>query len=73
MIAKAFTCAITGEPLCEPVACCRLGYIYTKENVLSALLDRRLNDSFSHIRRLKVSNSVLVILFSPYFLRTLKL
>lgn len=57
-MSKAFTCSISGEPLVDPVVCCRLGYLYSKENILSALLDKRLNETFSHVKRMKVSSSM---------------
>ncbi|GBG83737.1 hypothetical protein CBR_g37538 [Chara braunii] len=39
--ARWATCALTGEVLQEPVVCCRLGKLYTRENVLAFLLAKK--------------------------------
>ena len=48
-------CAISEEPLREPVVCDELGNLFNKETVLQRLLDKSMEDSFSHIRRTKVN------------------
>mmetsp|Transcript_16643 Transcript_16643/g.25049 ORF Transcript_16643/g.25049 Transcript_16643/m.25049 type:complete len:276 (+) Transcript_16643:85-912(+) len=50
---RASTCAISGSPLQDPIVCCRLGYLFNKEAILTAILDKRLDKAFSHIRKLK--------------------
>jgi predicted lipid-binding transport protein (Tim44 family) len=50
---KARLCSMTYNPLEEPVVADELGYLYTKEAVLTYLLNKRPMPSFSHIRSLK--------------------
>ena len=50
---KSTTCALTSKPLVEPIVACELGYLYNKEDALTALIDKTLNPAFSHIRGLK--------------------
>ncbi|KAK3091639.1 hypothetical protein FSP39_021444 [Pinctada imbricata] len=54
--AKWKHCAITQEPLREPVMACELGRLYNKESVLEFLIDRSKFEcaaSFEHLRGLK--------------------
>ncbi|KAL1505998.1 hypothetical protein ABEB36_005436 [Hypothenemus hampei] len=47
-------CAISQETLQEPIVVCHLGKLYSKMQLIEALLDRRtLPDEFKHIRSLK--------------------
>lgn len=48
-------CALTQEPLQEPVVACGLGRLYSKSSVLEALLDKDTKaESINHIKNLKV-------------------
>lgn len=47
------TCMISQEALRDPVVACRLGNLYNKEAVISALLNRKMPKDLSHIRALK--------------------
>ncbi|KAK2194171.1 hypothetical protein NP493_2g18025 [Ridgeia piscesae] len=54
--AKWKHCAITQEPLQQPIVACELGRLYNKESVLEMLLDKskfECAQSFDHIRGLK--------------------
>lgn len=51
---KWFTCALSNEKLKEPVVTCELGHLYNKEAVIRCLLDKNVDEKFSHIRNLKV-------------------
>lgn len=46
-------CALTGEPLREPVVSCELGQLYNKESVLEMLLSKSKPDVAAHIRTMK--------------------
>ena len=46
-------CALTKEPLKKPIVGDRTGLIYNKENLIEALIDKRLPKSFRHITSLK--------------------
>nr|XP_034832586.1 replication termination factor 2 [Maniola hyperantus] len=47
-------CALSQQPLQEPVVACGLGRLYSKSSVLEALLDKESKpDSISHIKNLK--------------------
>ncbi|CAK1544401.1 unnamed protein product [Leptosia nina] len=47
-------CALSQQPLQEPVVACGLGRLYSKSSVLEALLDKETKpDSISHIKNLK--------------------
>ncbi|XP_072045981.1 replication termination factor 2-like [Amphiura filiformis] len=52
-MAKWLHCAITQEPLREPIVACELGRLYNKESILEYLLDKSTSDSADHIRSLK--------------------
>lgn len=48
-------CALSQQPLQEPVVACGLGRLYSKSSVLEALLDKeRKPESINHIKNLKV-------------------
>ena len=61
--AKWSTCALSGEPLQEPVCqflgsdfqicSCELGYLFNRQAIVQALLDKSLPPMFSYIRKLK--------------------
>jgi hypothetical protein len=55
---KCRTCAISSEELIEPIVTCQLGYLYNKEHVITALLDKTLHENFSHIKGLKCVKEV---------------
>lgn len=47
-------CAITQQPLQEPIVMCGLGRLYSKQNVIEHLLDKdKMPDSAKHIRSLR--------------------
>jgi len=54
---RSRTCALSNNPLVEPIVACELGYLYNKEAVITALLDKSLSShnggTFSHIRKVK--------------------
>ncbi|GMF19814.1 unnamed protein product [Phytophthora fragariaefolia] len=50
---KARTCALSSEPLREPVVACRLGNLFTKQTVLEHLLAKSMPARFRHITSLK--------------------
>ena len=50
---KMSTCALTGEVLARPIVACRAGYLFNKESLVRALLDRSIPAQFSHISNLK--------------------
>jgi hypothetical protein len=50
---RATSCALTNEPLQDPIVCCELGYLFNKEALITALLEKNLPEEFSHIRGLK--------------------
>jgi len=50
---KWSSCAISKEPLKDPIVACELGFLYNKEAVIRSLLDKTLDESFKHIRSLK--------------------
>lgn len=41
------------KPLQKPVVSCRLGFLYNKEELINAMLDKRLPKIYSHIKSLK--------------------
>ena len=49
---RARFCNLTKEPLTEPLAICRLGYIYNYENLLSALVRKELPEKYAYIKKL---------------------
>lgn len=51
---KATTCALSGQELNEPIACCKLGYLFNKEAIILSLLEKNLPVQFHHIIGLKV-------------------
>jgi hypothetical protein len=51
---KWFTCAMSTERLKEPIVACELGHLYNKEAVIRALIEKNIDEKFSHIRSLKV-------------------
>ena len=60
---KSKFCALSSSELQEPIVCCKLGYIYNKEAILTALLDRTLiPKEFTHIKGLKDVREVLFTL-----------
>ena len=53
-------CAMSGEPLRQPIVACELGFLYNKEAVLEFLLNRAAatSDVASHIRNLNDSKAL---------------
>ncbi|TMW63254.1 hypothetical protein Poli38472_002195 [Pythium oligandrum] len=49
----ATTCAISGEPLQEPIVACSLGNLYNKQALLEHLLAKTIPERFQHITSLK--------------------
>jgi Rtf2 RING-finger len=45
------TCALSGTALRPPLALCKLGFIYSKEAILEALLARTVPADFGHVRK----------------------
>ncbi|GLD92988.1 hypothetical protein PINS_up001580 [Pythium insidiosum] len=50
---RAQTCAISGEPLKEPIVACELGNLYNKEALLEHLLAATMPDKFQHVTSLR--------------------
>jgi len=50
---RAANCALTNEPLKEPIVICELGHLYNKEAILGCLLEKTLPEDLHHIRGLK--------------------
>ena len=59
---RARECALSSQPLREPIVCCELGHLYNKEELLSALLDPNIGEGgkgisdrreFRHITKMK--------------------
>ncbi|KAG7380399.1 Protein RTF2 [Phytophthora pseudosyringae] len=50
---KARTCALSSEPLREPVVACRLGNLFNKQTLLEHLLVKSMPERFRHITSLK--------------------
>ena len=50
---RSENCAQSSLPLVEPIVACELGNLYSKENLLTALVDKTLNKTCSHLRGLK--------------------
>ncbi|KAG1684874.1 hypothetical protein DVH05_010191 [Phytophthora capsici] len=50
---KARTCALSSEPLREPVVACRLGNLFNKQTLLEHLLAKSMPERFRHITSLK--------------------
>nr|CCA15338.1 conserved hypothetical protein [Albugo laibachii Nc14] len=46
-------CAISEEPLLEPIVACRLGNLYNKQVLLEHLLARTIPDRFQHLKSLR--------------------
>ena len=46
-------CAASGQPLCEPIVACELGFLYSKEQVVKQLVTKTLHENLSHLRKLK--------------------
>ncbi|KAL0589309.1 hypothetical protein ABG067_002528 [Albugo candida] len=46
-------CALSEEPLREPIVACRLGNLYNKQVLLEHLLARTIPDQFQHIKSLR--------------------
>jgi hypothetical protein len=52
-VLKSQTCALSEEPLQEPIVACQLGNLYNKVALLERLLARTLPEKFQHITSLK--------------------
>jgi len=50
---KWSSCAISKEPLKDPIVADELGFLYNKEAVIRHLLDKTMDESFKHVRSLK--------------------
>ncbi|OWZ23349.1 hypothetical protein PHMEG_0001794 [Phytophthora megakarya] len=50
---KARTCALSSEPLRDPVVACRLGNLFNKQTVLEHLLAKSMPERYRHITSLK--------------------
>lgn len=55
-------CTQSAEPLREPIVCCELGNLYSKEAIITALLNKSVIPSCAHVRGLK---DIKVLKFSP--------
>jgi hypothetical protein len=51
--AKSRLCAMTKEPLREPIAVCRMGMLYNKEEIIKRLIEKTIPRAFRHIKKLK--------------------
>ena len=50
---RSENCAQSSLPLVEPIVACELGHLYSKECLLTALVDKTLSKANSHVRGLK--------------------
>ncbi|EEA06867.1 uncharacterized protein CMU_015440 [Cryptosporidium muris RN66] len=50
---KWTSCALTLEPLKQPIVACRLGNLYNKESLLKRLIKGQLSSEFSHIKSIR--------------------
>lgn len=50
---RALYCALSKEPFRKPIVVCRLGNIFNKAAIVSALVEKKLPKCFSYIRSLK--------------------
>lgn len=50
---RSTICSVSSKPLVEPIVACELGNLYNKEEILSHLINKTLNESFKHVRGLK--------------------
>lgn len=66
---RAIYCAQSGCLLEEPIVMCQLGNFFNKEAIITALINKTLNDQFSHIRGLKDLKQV-VFSRNPSFVST---
>ena len=64
MKARARYCSLTKEKLSNPIAICKLGFLYNYKSVLNFLVEKRIPKKFSHIKNfrkdIKIVNSDLV-------------
>jgi hypothetical protein len=51
--AKSRFCAMTKEPLREPIAVCKMGMLYNKEEIIKRLIEKTIPRAFRHIKKLK--------------------
>ena len=51
--AKWQLCALSKEPLAEPIVCDRLGTLFNKDAVLQAMVGKTLPEEFAHIKSLR--------------------
>ena len=51
--AKSSLCALGKDQLTEPLAFCKLGLLYNKEEVIKRLIEKNMPKAFRHIRKLK--------------------
>jgi len=50
---RAIYCSLSKEPFKRPLVFCRLGNIYNKSAIVSALVEKKMPKCFSHIKSLK--------------------
>jgi len=50
---KATLCAISGERLKKPLVICKLGNIYSKEQVMERMLNKTVQEPYRHLQKLK--------------------
>jgi hypothetical protein len=51
--AKSRLCAMSKEPLRQPIAVCRLGLMYNKEYAIKKLIEKEIPHAFRHIKKLR--------------------
>lgn len=51
--AKSRLCSMSKEPLRKPIAVCRMGLLYNKEEVVKRLIEKSIPRAFRHIKKLK--------------------
>jgi len=56
------SCAISKEPLKDPIVTCELGFLYNKDAVIRQLLEKTMDEAFGHIRSLK---DLIPVRFTP--------
>lgn len=50
---KSQLCALSKEPLKQPIVACRLGRLYNKEDVIRRMIEKTIPSGLRHLRKLK--------------------
>eukprot|EP01038_Epipyxis_sp_PR26KG_P016575 gene16575-22626_t len=57
---RSHTCTQSAEKLQEPIVACEMGNLFNKEALLTALIEKTLNPSFTHIRGIKDAKTLIL-------------